>query len=142
MEQRHNFSIDGVEYAMTPANARDGWEACKKIIGVLSTSAVAANPANIANLSYVAMQVIGSEQMPALERLVISNTVVRVPGSEPVKLESVSEQHIDAYRGHWPRIFQEGAAYQLGDFFAGMLDAYLKAVGKKKAPGEESQLTG
>ena len=96
MEQQIEFELDGVRYAMTPANAFKAWNVLKKALKIAQ-----------------GVSVNGSK-----EDLGLSHATAQVDG-KTYRLSDRLEPHFNQYRHHLIGVLVRGVKYQFADFFKG-----------------------
>lgn len=123
MEQRKDFDIDGIRYAMTPANAYGAWETLQLLLGAIGRSKMDhPGDGSISGAIALAFSVMDRSEMAAVQTLVFDNAVLVPEQGMPSKLSDCGKTHFNQYRAHLPQLLVEGAVYQFSDFFYGIRD--------------------
>lgn len=121
MEQQIEFELDGVRYAMTPANAFKAWNVLKKALKIAQGVSVNGSKEGKALGSELLAQILANLGEPAVkevEDLVLSHATAQVDG-KTYRLSDRLEPHFNQYRHHLIGVLVRGVKYQFADFFKG-----------------------
>jgi hypothetical protein len=143
MERELRFTIDGVQYLMTPGNAMAAWNALKRAAslfkGVDIEEVKGANgqdgKTSVAIGTLLAN--LGDPSISEVEAIVFAGTVAQEPGGKAYRISDSLDAHFNQHRSHLFKVLVEGVKYQYGDFFAGGMEA-LKEMGLFKKPSPSS----
>ncbi|HEY4292054.1 phage tail assembly chaperone [Luteibacter sp.] len=132
MEKELKFSIDGVQYVMTPVNASDSWKALKRAsalfkgVDIEKVKGAAGNGEKTSVAIGTLLSNLGDPAVEEIEDLVFASTVAKV-GGKVYRISDDFDAHFNQYRSHLLRVLMEGVKYQYSDFFAGVV-AMLKGL--------------
>ncbi|MCK3654219.1 hypothetical protein A4G19_12430 [Pasteurellaceae bacterium Macca] len=137
MDAQKKIEIDNVDYVMTPANAMSSWVALKNAFKLVQGVDLSANSGNDKQAVGMALLTrllgsLGSEEVRALETIVLKHTSARLLDGTTYRLSEKFDEHFNQHRSHLLRILTEGVIYQFADFFKGG-SALLSAMPQLKA---------
>lgn len=133
MERELKFSIDGVQYVMTPSNAMASWNALKRAaslfkgVDIEEVKKGAGQEGKTSVAIGTLLSNLGEPAVADIEVIVYGSTVANV-GGKMYRLSDELDSHFNQYRGHLFRVLVEGVKYQYGDFFAGGMAAFKGLV--------------
>lgn len=128
MEKELKFSIDGVQYLMTPANAMESWNALKRAASLLKGVDIEEVKKGSGQEGKTSVAIgtllsnLGEPAVAEIESIIFAGTVAQV-GGRRYRLSDELDSHFNQYRGHLVRVLMEGVKYQYSDFFAGGMAA-------------------
>lgn len=117
MQQELVFSLDEVEYRMTPANAMGAWNALKNALKLASHIQLSGESNKLGEAMLTGLLAhLGDPSIKAIEDIVLQHTVVNLNGTQ-YRLSNQLDKHFNQYRGHLLTVLVKGVRYQFADFF-------------------------
>lgn len=137
MDRELKFSIDGVQYVMTPANAMASWKALKGAASLfkgvdIEEVKTGGKEGRTSIAIGTLLSNLGEPAVADIEAIVFSSTAVQVTGQPPFRLSDSLDAHFNQHRAHLLKVLVEGVKYQYADFFGGAMAA-LKALSPAQA---------
>jgi hypothetical protein len=125
MEKELKFSIDGVQYVMTPANSMAAWTSLKRAASIFKGVDIEEVKKGDGQEGRTSMAIgtlisnLGDPAIAEIEALVFASTAVQDTGKSAYRLSDDLDGHFNQHRAHLLEVLVRGVKYQYTDFFTG-----------------------